>query len=250
MTNSASGHFTGPVVQVGTVRGDVHAGGSGPVRSHYLTRVESLAPPSLVDREDELAELARFCTSPDTEGAYAWWQADAWSGKSALLTTFVLNPPPGVRLVAFFITGSQPGQSDRRAFVDNVLEQLCAVRGTPLPPSTDATREAQLRGLLAEVAQDCRRRGEQFALVVDGLDEDLGRDGSPDGHSIAALLPVQPPGPRARRCAGPGDLRAVDHGHGRPRGFRPGGTPSRPVDRSESARLRVGCRHRRRGGGS
>ncbi|WP_103353461.1 hypothetical protein [Amycolatopsis sp. CA-128772] len=193
MTNSASGRFSGPVLQVGTIRGDLHVGTPGPVRSHYLDRVESLAPPSLVDREDELAELARFCSSPDTEGAYAWWQADAWSGKSALLTTFVLNPPPGVRLVAFFITSSQPGQSDRRAFVDTVLEQLCAVHGTPLPPSTDSTREARLRGLLAEVAQDCRTRGEQFALVVDGLDEDLGRDGSPDAHSIAALLPVHPP---------------------------------------------------------
>ncbi|MET8851481.1 hypothetical protein [Amycolatopsis sp. NPDC004625] len=193
MTNSASGRFTGPVLQVGSVRGDVHVGASGPVRSHYLLRVESLAPPSLLERGDELAELARFCTDPATEGAYAWWQADAWSGKSALLTTFVLHPPPGVRLVAFFVTGGQPGQSDRRAFVDNVLEQLCAVRGTPLPPSTEATREAQLHGLLAEVAQDCRRRGERFALVVDGLDEDLGRDGSPDAHSIAALLPVRPP---------------------------------------------------------
>jgi hypothetical protein len=192
VTNSASGRFTGPVVQAGTVQGGVHVHGSGPVRSYYLTRVESMAPPRLIDREEELAELGRFCTSPGTEGAYAWWRADAWSGKSALLTTFVLNPPPGVRLVAFFITGSQPDQSDRRAFVDNLLEQLCAIRGTPLPPSTDSTRETQLRGLLAEVAADCRRRGEHFALVVDGLDEDHGWDGS-STHSVAALLPVHPP---------------------------------------------------------
>ncbi|WP_206784722.1 hypothetical protein [Amycolatopsis sp. MtRt-6] len=191
--NSASGRFTGPVFQAGTVWGDVHVGGFGPVRSHYLSRVESFAPPCLEDREEERAELARFCTDPATEGAYAWWRAEAWSGKSALLATFVLNPPPGVELVAFFITGSQPDQSDRRAFVDNLLEQLCALRGTPLPPSTDATREAQLRGLLAEAAGDCRERGVQFALVVDGLDEDRGLDGSPDAHSIAALLPARPP---------------------------------------------------------
>ncbi|MFJ1767373.1 hypothetical protein ACIOD2_44075 [Amycolatopsis sp. NPDC088138] len=48
-------------------------------------------------------------------------------------------------------------------------------------------------GLLAEVAQDCSWRGERLALVVDGLDEDLGLDGSPDAHSIAALLPMRPP---------------------------------------------------------
>ncbi|WP_103335828.1 hypothetical protein [Amycolatopsis sp. CA-126428] len=191
--NSASGRFTGPVFQIGTVRGDVHVGGSAPVHSYYLSRVESFAPRRLVDRSEELAELARFCTDPATESTYAWWRAEAWSGKSALLAAFVLAPPPGVRLVAFFITGSQPDQSDRRAFVDNLLEQLCALRGTPLPPSTDATREAQWRGLLAETAGDCRRRGMQFALVVDGLDEDRGLDGSHDAHSIAALLPAQPP---------------------------------------------------------
>lgn len=191
--NSASGRFTGPVFQAGTVRVDVHVGGFGPARSHYLNRVESFAPRCLVDREEERAELTRFCTDPATEGAYAWWRAEAWSGKSALLATFVLDPPPGVELVAFFITGSQPDQSDRRAFVDNLLEQLCALRGTPLPPSTDATREAQLRGMLAEAAEDCRRRGVPFALVVDGLDEDRGLDGSPGTHSIAALLPARPP---------------------------------------------------------
>ncbi|MBE1496238.1 hypothetical protein H4696_003338 [Amycolatopsis lexingtonensis] len=110
-----------------------------------------------------------------------------------MLSTFVLEPPPGVRVVAFFITGSQPDQSDRRAFVDNLLEQLCALRGIPLPQVTDSTRETRMLGLLTEVAQDCVRRGEQLALVVDGLDEDRGLDGTPDAHSIAALLPMRPP---------------------------------------------------------
>lgn len=100
-TNSASGWFIGPVIQAGTVQGDVHVHDTGPVRSYYLTRVESFVPPCLVDRDEELAELADFCTSPDTESRYAWWRAEAWSGKSALLSTFVLNPPRGVRLVAF-----------------------------------------------------------------------------------------------------------------------------------------------------
>ncbi|MBE1496237.1 hypothetical protein H4696_003337 [Amycolatopsis lexingtonensis] len=69
--NSASGRFTGPVVQAATVHGGVHIGNAEPVRSYYLTRVESFAPRSLIGRDDELAELARFCTSPDTAGAYA-----------------------------------------------------------------------------------------------------------------------------------------------------------------------------------
>ncbi|MET8853404.1 hypothetical protein [Amycolatopsis sp. NPDC004625] len=191
--NSASGRFTGPVIQAATVHGGVHIGNGEPARSYYLSRVESFAPRHLVDRDDELAELARFCTSPATAGTYAWWRADPWSGKSALLSTFVLEPPAGVQIVAFFITGSQPDQSDRRAFVDNLLEQLGALRGIPLPPFTESTRETGMLGLLAEVAQGYSRRGEQLALVVDGLDEDRGFDGSPDAHSIAALLPMRPP---------------------------------------------------------
>ena len=67
------------------------------------------------------------------------------------------------------------------------------LRGIPLPQFTESTRETLVFGLLAEVAQDCSQRGEQLALVVDGLDEDRGLDGSPDAHSIAALLPIRPP---------------------------------------------------------
>lgn len=192
-TNSASGNFTGPVIQVGTVHGGVHINDADPVRSYYLTHVDRIAPRHLADRNAELAELADFCTAPEGESRYVWWQADAWSGKSALLSTFTLNPPPGVRLVSFFITGSEPYQADRRAFVDNILEQLCALLGIPLPRLTESTRESHMLGLLGEAARRYRDSDERFALVVDGLDEDRGLDGTPDAHSVAALLPVTPP---------------------------------------------------------
>ena len=76
----------------------------------YLAQVRRIAPPDppgLIGRETELAELSAFCLEPD-RGPYAWWQAGPWAGKSALLSTFVLRPPPDlngrVRLVSFFIT--------------------------------------------------------------------------------------------------------------------------------------------------
>ena len=75
----------------------------------YLQQVRRIAPPGyppgLVGREAELAELARFCLERG-RGPYVWWRAGAWAGKSALMSTFVLRPPPEmgdrVRMVSFF----------------------------------------------------------------------------------------------------------------------------------------------------
>lgn len=105
----------------------------------------------------------------------------------------MLNPPPGVRLVSFFITARLAGQNNRSAFIDNLLEQLLALLGETVPPFlTEATREPHLLGLLDTAAQLCRDRGEHLVLLVDGLDEDRGVTTGPDAHSIAALLPADP----------------------------------------------------------
>jgi hypothetical protein len=50
-------------------------------RSAYLAQVRQIAPPRLVGRETELQELARFCLD-EQDGAYVWWQAGPWAGKS------------------------------------------------------------------------------------------------------------------------------------------------------------------------
>ncbi|MFC0540747.1 hypothetical protein [Kutzneria chonburiensis] len=157
------------------------------VRTQYHRQVERIAPPALTDRAAELAELAAFCTSST---GYAWWRAKAWSGKSALMSWFVLHPPPGVRIVSFFITARLAAQNDRNAFVENVLEQLLALLGESMPAFlTESTREAHLLDHLSRAAAACSSRGEHFVLLVDGLDEDRGVD----EHSIAALLPLSPP---------------------------------------------------------
>jgi tetratricopeptide (TPR) repeat protein len=168
----------------------VHAGPI--VRSAYLEQVRRIAPVLLVDRGEELAELAGFSTEPD-RGPYAWWQAAAWAGKTALMSWFVLHPPPGVRVVSFFITARFAGQSHRGAFIDAVLEQLADLLAESMPAYlTEATREAHLLDMFARAARACQRDGQRLVLVVDGLDEDLGWTTSTDAHSIAALLPSAP----------------------------------------------------------
>jgi tetratricopeptide (TPR) repeat protein len=177
-----------------TVKNYVSQGMPQPVaRSAYLEQVRQIAPAQLHGREIELAELAAFCFEPD-QTHYAWWRAEAWTGKSALMSWFVLHPPPGVQVLSFFITARYAGQNDRIAFTEVVLEQLCDVLGQSMPAYlTAATREAHLLGMLAEAAATFRQRKQQLVLVVDGLDEDTGVTIGPDAHSIAALLPTRPP---------------------------------------------------------
>ncbi|MFF3317167.1 hypothetical protein ACFYV5_16910 [Streptomyces sp. NPDC003035] len=164
-----------------------------PVRSAYWEQVRRIAPAELVDREEELAALSAFCRA-DSGPAYTWWRAEAWAGKTALLSWFALNPPEGVRIVPFFITARLGAQNDVVAYVDVVLEQLAELAGEGLPALlTAATREAHLLRLYGEAAQACAERGERLVLLVDGLDEDRGVTTGPDAHSIASLLPYDLP---------------------------------------------------------
>ncbi|MFF4120327.1 hypothetical protein ACFY0P_43770 [Streptomyces sp. NPDC001714] len=147
-----------------------------------------MAPETLADREGELAELAEFCTRPGP-GGYLLWSAEAWAGKTALLLSFVREPPEQTRVVSFFITARLAAQSDREAFLDIVIEQLAEILNEPVPPiSTPATRPAHFLRMLDAAAGVCEQQGRRLVLVVDGLDEDLGAA----EHSIAALLPSCP----------------------------------------------------------
>ena len=195
--------------------------GRAAVLSAYRKQVERIAPPELVGREAELRELAAYCTEPG-RGPYVWWRAPAWAGKSALLSTFVLDPPAGVGVVAFFITARLGGQDTREAFTEVVLEQLAELLGQDLPSFPAATRDAHLLGMLEHAAQACTAQGGRLILVVDGLDEDRGVTTGQDARSIAALLPHDPPAGMRVVVAGrpdppvpddvPGWHRLRDHG--------------------------------------
>ena len=172
----------GAQVGSGNVQINLFTGAVAPqARSAYLEQVGRIAPPDppgLVGREGELAELARFCLDPDSP-SYARWQAGPWAGKSALLSTFVLHPPPEmagrVRIVSFFITARLAAQDTREAFTEVLIEQLAEMLGQSLPAAlTQATRDAYLLNLLSQAATASAEAGSRLLLVVDGLDEDRG----------------------------------------------------------------------------
>ena len=170
------------------------APGRAAARSAYRKQVERIAPPELVGRGAELQELVAYCTEPG-RGPYVWWRAPAWTGKSALMSWFVLHPPAGVDVVSFFITARLAAQNNRAAFTEVVIEQLAELTGQDLPALlSEATREAHLLDLLDQAAHASADRGRRLVLVlvVDGLDEDRGVTAGPDAYSIAALLPPRP----------------------------------------------------------
>ncbi|MEU0851754.1 hypothetical protein ABZ387_27885 [Streptomyces flaveolus] len=138
----------------------------------YAARVRSMAPAGgLRDRDRELAELRAFCESDEP---YLLWQGDPWSGKTALMSAFVLDPPPGVRVAAYF-AAHHLGRQD--LFDQVVGEQLAAIADEP------CTSNGLYRHL-ESAAERCRNDGERLVLVVDGLDEDPG---------VACSLPLNPP---------------------------------------------------------
>ncbi|GGZ39342.1 hypothetical protein GCM10010387_36850 [Streptomyces inusitatus] len=195
-SGDASAQGPGSLVNSGVINGPVHLAARTAAVSGYLLQVqEAIAAADFRGRAEELAELAGFCTeSDDPERAAYWrWLAPAWAGKSALMAQFVLHPPAGIDIVAFFITSRQARQNDAAAFCEIVQRQLYALLHEEEPLVTPATRDEQLRLALSRTARRSAERGRRLVLVVDGLDEDRGVTPGPDCHSIAALLPRVPP---------------------------------------------------------
>jgi tetratricopeptide (TPR) repeat protein len=189
----ANASVGGDLYLIQNVAGGVSVNPGQPVRSRYLETVRRIAPDELIGRDAELAALAEFCAGSG-DASYLWWRAPAWAGKSALMSWFVLHPPPRVRVVSFFVTARFAAQDGRSAFTDAVFEQLLDLLGQTRPAMfTEATREAHLLGALDDAAGICAERAERLVLLVDGLDEDRGVTSAPDAHSIASLLPARPP---------------------------------------------------------
>lgn len=159
----------------------------------YRAQLESIAPVQLVCREAELDELIKFCAA-EAQPSYMWWQAGPWSGKTALLSWFTLNPPAGLDIVAFFITSRFAGQADSNAFLEAILEQLVAIVGEqPSSVLSSHVRIGHYLRLLKDAAQRSEETGRRLIIVIDGLDEDHGANDQLKIPSIASLLPMDPP---------------------------------------------------------
>jgi tetratricopeptide (TPR) repeat protein len=166
----------------------LHEPASELLATAYHLQVAEIAPPVLHGRAREIEELTAFCFRSEW---YAWWQADAWAGKTALMAWFALHPPPKVEVVSFFVAGGLAGESDSEAFLEALAEQLTVLAGRPLgTPVTTVARRGRLLELITAASERGRSAGRRLLLLVDGLDEDTGP--AMRKASIASLLPRRP----------------------------------------------------------
>ncbi|MER6393156.1 hypothetical protein ABT236_32420 [Streptomyces sp. NPDC001523] len=165
------------------------------LHGHPAEVCQNILPRVFEGREAELDELAAFVKGAGGRGSdYLWWQADAWAGKSALLSWFALRyVPAGVDVVMYFIA-ERLGTNRREDFLRDVTEQLTSVMGRRIATARPSSLD-QLGKFYEAAAKASADRGRTLLLLVDGLDEDAGA--GLGGRSIAALLPRHlPPGMR------------------------------------------------------
>lgn len=162
------------------------------VAEGYRASARDIAPEILVGREAEIARLVRFCASDEL---YCWIEGEAWAGKTALASWFVLHPPDGVDVVSFFVTATLASQQDSEAFSWAMIEQLAAIAGEDVPTGAVAgpgVQDRMRRRLIDAAADASQRRGRRLLIVVDGLDEDQGVRPHAGLASIASQLPRVP----------------------------------------------------------
>lgn len=171
----------------------------------YAQVVSGLAPSVLLGRTRELADLEKFALF----GPGQWFgiEGAAQTGKTALVSTFCVTPPPNVAIVPFFVRGSQATANDRDSFLARVLPHLAHLSGldSVTVDANAARAEDSFRKYLESAARRCLDRGITLVLLIDALDEDAYIiDRSKMKPSIAAVLPAElPPGVRIVLTARP-----------------------------------------------
>jgi len=151
------------------------------------------APDPLEDREREIAELTAFVHG----GPDAWYAMEAGmiSGKTALMSSFTLNPPSDVHIVSFFIRRMGGDGNDWRSFSFVAGAQLAEILGDEYTErvSEPASQNTEFRQLLRRAATACQsdKNPRPLVLVIDGVDEDSYYEDpdAPGAKSILSLLP-------------------------------------------------------------
>ena len=163
------------------------------VVADHLEVVRDLAPDPLEGRERELAELETF-----VRGSQETWyamEAGMISGKTALMSSFTLNPPSDVHIVSFFIRRMGGDGNDWRSFSFVAGAQLAEILGDEYTErvSEPASQNTEFRQLLRRAAAACQsdKNPRPLVLVIDGVDEDSYYEDpdAPGTKSILSLLP-------------------------------------------------------------
>jgi hypothetical protein len=157
----------------------------------YITG-HGFAAARLIGREAELECMAAFATA--SEGPEVlWWVAGPQTGKTALSAQFALEPPSGVRVVAFFISGRIGDQNRLEACLGYLAAQLQAITDEDEPAPGPWEREQRLPDLLVRARKRLAAQGMRLVLLIDGLDE-AETTGARGIASFLGRLPQSPGG--------------------------------------------------------
>nr|WP_303771321.1 hypothetical protein [Actinomyces oris] len=167
------------------------------VVNYHIKIVRDLAPDPLEDREQEIAELETFVRG--SEDAWYALEASMVSGKTALMSSFALNPPDDVHIVSFFIRRIGGDGNDRESFALVMGAQLGNILGHEyVEDVSEGRRPVEFHKLLRQAATACLSSAvpQTLVLVIDGLDEDsyFEKSDGQDAKSILSMLPKCLPG--------------------------------------------------------
>ena len=162
------------------------------VVNYHIKIVRDLAPDPLEDREQEIEELETFVRG--SEDAWYALEASMVSGKTALMSSFALNPPDDVHIVSFFIRRIGGDGNDRESFALVMGAQLGNILGCEyIEDVSEGRRPVEFHKLLRQAATACRSSAvpQTLVLVIDGLDEDsyFEKSDGQDAKSILSMLP-------------------------------------------------------------
>lgn len=137
----------------------------------YLVRaynqVVQLTPDSgLLERDAELSTLADRATSE----TWTWIVGEAFTGKTALLATFVSDAPAGMAVASCFLRRRE-GRASSEYALDTLTSQLAAISWSEVFTHQSTGKAEYFGEMLRGAGKACARRGDRLVLVIDGLDE-------------------------------------------------------------------------------
>ena len=163
------------------------------VVARHFEEIRELAPPCLEEREQELKKLNNFVFN--SNDSWCIIEGKIASGKTALLSTFVLNPPLNTDVVSYFISRNRHN-NNWEEFARSTYAQLSQIlnKGYTKTVGIDKT---SLDILLSLTAKECNsdKKKKPLVIIIDGVDEDSYYEHPDDAKtkSILSLLPTSPP---------------------------------------------------------
>jgi len=136
----------------------------------HKSHVYNIVPDKLFQRDNELKALEEICKN---ELGYFSVEAEAYTGKSALLSWFFQHPPKDIWIVGYFLI-RRIGKASSEQFEKAIKLQLInIILLSSIEKQYNKLEEKTIVQLLEEATEVAQNFEKKLVLVVDGLDEEV-----------------------------------------------------------------------------